>query len=39
MEAIVKIRDEKMSFSKVAELYSEDKAKQGGIKRNITIIC
>jgi NIMA-interacting peptidyl-prolyl cis-trans isomerase 4 len=30
LEAIAKIRDERMSFAKVAELYSQDKARQGG---------
>ncbi|KAI9032638.1 hypothetical protein CLU79DRAFT_727229 [Phycomyces nitens] len=30
MEAIAKIKEENMRFDKVAELYSEDKAKAGG---------
>lgn len=30
LEALSKIKDERMSFSKVAELYSEDKARHGG---------
>lgn len=30
LEALAKIKDEKMSFAKVAELYSEDKARSGG---------
>ncbi|CAI2172272.1 11429_t:CDS:2 [Funneliformis geosporum] len=30
MEALVKLTEENMRFDKVAELYSEDKAKQGG---------
>ncbi|KAI9485669.1 MAG: FKBP-like protein [Benjaminiella poitrasii] len=30
MEALVKIKEENMRFDKVAELYSEDKAKAGG---------
>lgn len=31
MEAIAKIKEEGMRFDKVAELYSEDKAKAGGM--------
>ncbi|ORE21309.1 FKBP-like protein [Rhizopus microsporus] len=30
MEALAKIKEEKMRFDKVAEMYSEDKAKAGG---------
>lgn len=30
MEALAKIKEENMRFDKVAELYSEDKAKAGG---------
>lgn len=30
MEALTKIKEENMRFDKVAELYSEDKAKLGG---------
>ncbi|KAG2214727.1 hypothetical protein INT46_000946 [Mucor plumbeus] len=30
MEALAKIKEENMRFDKVAELYSEDKAKSGG---------
>ncbi|KAJ1654977.1 Peptidyl-prolyl cis-trans isomerase pin4 [Dispira simplex] len=30
MEALQKLKEEKMRFDKVAELYSEDKAKAGG---------
>lgn len=30
MEALAKIKEENIRFDKVAELYSEDKAKAGG---------
>lgn len=33
MEALGKIKEDNMRFDKVAELYSEDKAKLGGKKR------
>ncbi|KAG1078066.1 hypothetical protein G6F42_024445 [Rhizopus arrhizus] len=33
MEALAKIKEENMRFDKVAEQYSEDKAKAGGIKK------
>jgi NIMA-interacting peptidyl-prolyl cis-trans isomerase 4 len=29
-EALIKLKDEKINFSKVAELFSEDKARSGG---------
>jgi NIMA-interacting peptidyl-prolyl cis-trans isomerase 4 len=45
MEALAKIKEEGMRFDKVAELYSEDKAKAGGneiiiikLKENIEML-